>query len=360
MAGSWLAAEWPTGLQACPRCEVITCSEGSDACLESDALIAIGRRFQRAYGGYWPASFSGVRVTLLVGDMFRYPWGAANLTSGYRAPRRGDCMAVVGRVCTSVARKQGVPHVRVSMITNGLYQHDAATPATFLYPPRRADCVADAIVAFVSNCDDHTSHRLALLRALAPHYPVDVVGKCAVPGAKRAALPPHCGREALRATLATTNLSETVAARQLRRSASADGIVLRYAEKLCLMRGYRFAFAFENSADDGYVSEKPVHALIAGAIPVYWGAPDVARHLPPGSYVDARAYGGDAAALGKELRRLSAAGSGGERLAWKAGPGKLGEGFLANLAAQPARAYCALCEAVRRVKSSDSAQRMMF
>ncbi|UWR39643.1 glycosyltransferase family 10 [Sulfitobacter sp. W074] len=45
---------------------------------------------------------------------------------------------------------------------------------------------------------------------------------------------------------------------------------------------YRYAFCIENSAEEGYFSEKLGDVLIAGAIPVYWGA-----GLPPGFVDDA-------------------------------------------------------------------------
>ena len=52
-------------------------------------------------------------------------------------------------------------------------------------------------------------------------------------------------------------------------------------------RPYKFVIAGENSRAPGYVTEKIVSAMLAGAIPVYWGAPDVARHFNPRSFVDA-------------------------------------------------------------------------
>ena len=37
------------------------------------------------------------------------------------------------------------------------------------------------------------------------------------------------------------------------------------------MQGYRFVVAFENDAADGYMTEKIVNAMLAGAIPIYAG-----------------------------------------------------------------------------------------
>lgn len=45
------------------------------------------------------------------------------------------------------------------------------------------------------------------------------------------------------------------------------------------MRPFKFAIAIENSSIRGYVSEKAVSPLIAGAIPIYWGAPDISEHF---------------------------------------------------------------------------------
>jgi len=38
---------------------------------------------------------------------------------------------------------------------------------------------------------------------------------------------------------------------------------------------FRFVICMENSRHKGYVTEKIVNAMLAGAIPIYWGAPDI-------------------------------------------------------------------------------------
>jgi len=48
-----------------------------------------------------------------------------------------------------------------------------------------------------------------------------------------------------------------------------------------IYKNYRFVLAFENSIEPGYVSEKLVTALTAGAIPVYYGDGDAARDIFP-------------------------------------------------------------------------------
>ena len=42
-----------------------------------------------------------------------------------------------------------------------------------------------------------------------------------------------------------------------------------------MLEPFRFAMAFENANVSGYVTEKIVNAFLAGAIPIYWGHPDV-------------------------------------------------------------------------------------
>eukprot|EP01083_Nonionella_stella_P274935 933628_1 len=50
--------------------------------------------------------------------------------------------------------------------------------------------------------------------------------------------------------------------------------------KVELLREYKFALAFENSETDDYVTEKFFEALMAGAIPVYLGAPNIKWFWP--------------------------------------------------------------------------------
>jgi glycoprotein 3-alpha-L-fucosyltransferase len=50
--------------------------------------------------------------------------------------------------------------------------------------------------------------------------------------------------------------------------------------KICVLRRFRFTAAFENDVAPGYVSEKLLHALIAGSVPIYAGTRDVKHYLP--------------------------------------------------------------------------------
>jgi len=49
---------------------------------------------------------------------------------------------------------------------------------------------------------------------------------------------------------------------------------------------YKFVIAFESVKHRGYVSEKMTNALVAGAVPIYWGADDVSDHFNPERFVD--------------------------------------------------------------------------
>jgi Glycosyltransferase family 10 (fucosyltransferase) C-term len=52
-----------------------------------------------------------------------------------------------------------------------------------------------------------------------------------------------------------------------------------------LFRRYRFALVMENSARDGYVTEKLVNAFVAGAVPIYFGTTEVFNLFNPRAFV---------------------------------------------------------------------------
>lgn len=54
----------------------------------------------------------------------------------------------------------------------------------------------------------------------------------------------------------------------------------------CAMSHYKFALAIENTATESYVTEKLFYALDAGAVPIYFGAPNVWDLVPPNSIID--------------------------------------------------------------------------
>jgi hypothetical protein len=57
-------------------------------------------------------------------------------------------------------------------------------------------------------------------------------------------------------------------------------------DKLAFQRGYRFTIAFENESAPGYTTEKLLHALVAGTVPIYWGNPLVARDFNPRAFIN--------------------------------------------------------------------------
>ena len=70
--------------------------------------------------------------------------------------------------------------------------------------------------------------------------------------------------------------------------------------KLEFLSSYRFTIAFENTSADGYITEKIVHPLIAGSIPVYWGSPDVAERYNPDAFVNCHDFG----SFGEVIERI--------------------------------------------------------
>jgi len=54
----------------------------------------------------------------------------------------------------------------------------------------------------------------------------------------------------------------------------------------CAMSHYKFVLAIENTMTESYVTEKLFYALDAGAVPIYFGAPNVLDFVPPKSIID--------------------------------------------------------------------------
>jgi hypothetical protein len=69
------------------------------------------------------------------------------------------------------------------------------------------------------------------------------------------------------------------------------------ADKLRLLNDFRFNLAFENTSSPGYVTEKLVEPLLAGSIPIYWGAPDVSRDFNLGCMINVADFVSDKAAI---------------------------------------------------------------
>lgn len=61
-------------------------------------------------------------------------------------------------------------------------------------------------------------------------------------------------------------------------------------DKLATIGGYKFALCFENIEFPGYVTEKIIDCLVAGLVPIYWGAPDIQDFVPADCFIDARKF----------------------------------------------------------------------
>ena len=62
------------------------------------------------------------------------------------------------------------------------------------------------------------------------------------------------------------------------------------AEKLETLAAYKFSLCFENSRFAGYVSEKIFDCFFTRTIPIYLGAPDIGRYVPPETFIDLRSF----------------------------------------------------------------------
>lgn len=59
----------------------------------------------------------------------------------------------------------------------------------------------------------------------------------------------------------------------------------------CAMSHYKFVLAIENTRTESYVTEKLFYALDSGAVPIYFGAPNVWDFVPPHSIIDGSKFG---------------------------------------------------------------------
>lgn len=75
------------------------------------------------------------------------------------------------------------------------------------------------------------------------------------------------------------------------------------ASKVAFQSGYKFSFAFENSTTIGYTTEKIVHAMAAGSIPIYWGNPEIGREFNTRRFVNCHDYA-DADAIAQRIAEI--------------------------------------------------------
>eukprot|EP01064_Diplonema_japonicum_P021684 TRINITY_DN31247_c0_g1_i1.p1 TRINITY_DN31247_c0_g1~~TRINITY_DN31247_c0_g1_i1.p1 ORF type:complete len:405 (+),score=70.04 TRINITY_DN31247_c0_g1_i1:50-1264(+) len=120
-----------------------------------------------------------------------------------------------------------------------------------------------AAVAIVSNCKYHTTNRTAVMEE------IDKLLQKLSNGKEKLYMYGSChpsrGKDSIRAEHPECKVKS-----------DKD----RYKEKLCVMRHYKYAISLDNSRDGGYVTEKVYHALLAGAVPLYAGAPDIFDYVP--------------------------------------------------------------------------------
>jgi hypothetical protein len=76
-----------------------------------------------------------------------------------------------------------------------------------------------------------------------------------------------------------------------------------YAGKIEFLRPCKFNIAFENVSLPGYTTEKLPHAMMARALPIYWGDPRVAGDFNPSSFINASKFP-DLDALVEEIIRI--------------------------------------------------------
>ncbi|KAK9270468.1 hypothetical protein L1049_026048 [Liquidambar formosana] len=114
----------------------------------------------------------------------------------------------------------------------------------------------------------------------------------------------------------------------------------------CAMSHYKFVLAIENTVTESYVTEKLFYALDSGAVPIYFGAPNVWDFVPPHSIIDGTKFGSmkDLANYVKALANDPVAYA--EYHAWRRCGvlGNYGKTRAASLDTMP----CRLCEIVSR------------
>ena len=136
------------------------------------------------------------------------------------------------------------------------YRHtpqDMIKPTPFSVPNKTKFC------AFMYNHD--VAFRNDLFRRINNYKHVDALGKC----------------------MNTTRLS----AQQLKqkRYLYEEGRVTFYDTAVDEYRPYKFMIACENCKVEGYITEKVINGMLAGCIPIYSGAPDIAKYFNPKSMI---------------------------------------------------------------------------
>ena len=58
-----------------------------------------------------------------------------------------------------------------------------------------------------------------------------------------------------------------------------------YDAAVSIYKPYKFVICCENHVIPGYITEKIINAMLAGAIPIYYGAPDITQHFNSKSFI---------------------------------------------------------------------------
>ena len=61
-------------------------------------------------------------------------------------------------------------------------------------------------------------------------------------------------------------------------------------DKFETLKSYKFSICFENCIMGGWITEKIFDTMVAGSIPIYWGAPDVTDYIPKNCFIDFRDF----------------------------------------------------------------------
>lgn len=123
---------------------------------------------------------------------------------------------------------------------------------------------------------------------------------------------------------------------------------LQYHYKMHLIASHPFYLAFENDQHDDWVTEKVYHGLIAGSVPIYWGADNIDEYVPVGSIIKVGDFK-SVDQLADHLLWLSANPDEYSRyFEWKRPPYHLSVSVM--MQASKTNNYCGLCRVVRNAK----------
>jgi len=124
--------------------------------------------------------------------------------------------------------------------------------------------------------------------------------------------------------------------------------------KIRTIARYKFTLAFENSIASDYVTEKFFQPLIAGSVPVYLGAPNIAAYAPgEDCFINVADFDGPAS-LAAHLERIGGdEAEYGKLLAWKARP--LRPQFLEMAKSADVWLVHRLCAAIEGQTATDQA-----